>query len=43
MIHIDILSILQLKMEQVGYVNSDSEYYDCGTIDEYWKLIKFLT
>lgn len=27
----------------VGYVNSDSEYYDCGTIDEYWKLIKFLT
>ena len=19
----------------VGYVNSDSEYYDCGTIDEY--------
>ena len=27
----------------VGYVNSDSEYYDCGTIDEYWKLLEILT
>ena len=29
--------------KQVGFVVSSSTYFDCGSIDEYWKLIKFLT
>ena len=26
----------------IGYVVSDSEYYDCGTIDEYWEMVSTL-
>ena len=29
--------------KQVGFVVSSSTYFDCGSVDEYWKLIKFLT
>lgn len=29
--------------KKVGYIKSDAEYFDCGTVDEYWKLIKKLT
>ena len=29
--------------KQVGFVVSSSNYFDCGSVDEYWKLIKFLT
>ena len=25
---------------KIRYVKSDGNYYDCGTIDEYWQLIK---
>jgi hypothetical protein len=42
--HIGFIINTALKLNiEVGYIISTSEYYDCGTPDEYFKMIKNCT
>ena len=29
--------------KQVNYVLNDGSYFDCGTVEQYWKLVNYLT